>query len=518
MEDRLSALLAQRNRRRDLAHRQQVQGRKQDLRATTQVAAALSICLSLASCCTAPAPTAPPNILLIVGDDQGYADLSCAGLIRDVKTPNLDALARRGVRFTNSYSTSPICNASRAGLVTGCYQQRFGTFWYGGKGIHDARFTTLPELLAGQGYTTGYIGKVHYGSGKTARPNNRSFPLQHGFDSFYGCFGGRKHYLIHNKTAEQAFLADKRQFKRKGQSLQKGPMWVGAQQQDQEGLSTELFGQRARKFLQANSGDGKQPFFLQLAFTAVHNFTHQLPEEYLRKHNLEGYHDWDPTKEDYYDWYRNGRKPNNPEGRAHYLGQLQYLDREIGKVLACLDQLQMRDNTVVIYLADNGGSTPIYADNTPLRGSKYTLYEGGIRIPMIVSWPGQFEAGAVRSNVVSAFDLLPTICTATGTATPAHIDGKDLSPLLRGQNASVGHHTLVWDTGHETAVRHGTWKLKTASSRKHADHEMVELEIGTFLYDLSKDPSETTDLAAKHPDIVKQLQKIHQTWKAGLAF
>jgi len=137
---------------------------------------------------------------------------------------------------------------------------------------------------------------------------------------------------------------------------------------------------------------------------------------------------------------------------------------------------------------------------------------------MIVSWPGQFEAGAVRSNVVSAFDLLPTICTATGTATPAHIDGKDLSPLLRGQNASVGHPTLVWDTGHETAVRHGTWKLKTASSRKHADHEMVELEIGTFLYDLSKDPSETTDLAAKHPDIVKQLQKIHQTWKAGLAF
>ncbi|MEE2885815.1 MAG: sulfatase-like hydrolase/transferase, partial [Planctomycetota bacterium] len=185
--------------------------------AGTLIGLSLPVLLPLASCQTAAAP----NVLLIVGDDQGYADLSCAGLIGDVKTPNLDTLARRGVRFTHSYSTSPICNASRAGLITGCYQQRFGTYWYGGKGIHDDRFTTLPELLSAQGYTTGYIGKVHYGSGKTARPTNRSFPLRHGFDSFFGCFSGRKHYLIHNQAAEQAFLADKRRFKRKGQSLQK---------------------------------------------------------------------------------------------------------------------------------------------------------------------------------------------------------------------------------------------------------------------------------------------------------
>jgi len=462
---------------------------------------------------TAFAQERPPNIVLMIADDQGWADLSCAGLNEDAKTPALDALASTGVRFTQAYSTSPICNASRAGLITGCYQQRFGTFWYGGKGIHDARFKTLPELLSSRGYTRGYVGKFHYGSGRASQPDNRSFPLRHGFQSFFGFSGGRKHYMVHSAAAERSFQRVKRQNKRKGQSLRQGGMWRGDQKVDVEGFATHVFGEEARAFLGANK---ERPFYLHLGFNAVHNFTHQLPAEYLEEHELKGWRDWDPAKEDYYEWYRKGRKPNNPEGRAQYLGQLHYLDREVGRVVQCIEELGLRDDTIIIYIGDNGGSTPIYADNGPLRGSKYTLYEGGIRIPLIVSWPGKFKAGRVVDNVVSGMDMLPTLCMAAGVGYPKSVDGLDLGPLLRGERSDVGHDVLLWDTGHETAVRKGRYKLKTATSNRHAQYEMVEIELGTFLYDLEADPGETKDLKQTHPRVLAELKGIHQSWKRTL--
>ncbi len=457
------------------------------------------------------ASTEAPNILLIIGDDQGYADMGCTGHAPDVQTPNLDALAARGIRFTQSYASSPICNASRAGLITGCYQQRFGTFWYGGRGIHNPQFTTLPETLNSRDYTCGYVGKFHYGVKHT--PDHRNFPLNHGFDSFYGFSGGRKHYMVHNEKAEAKFMRAKRRNKRKGQSLQQGPMWHNREQQDVEGYSTELFGEQARQFLKQNRD---KPFFLQLAFNAVHNFTHQLPEEYLDAHKLKGYRDWDPNTEEYYDWYQEGRRPNNPEGRAHYLGQLHYLDREIGRVLDTLRELKLDRNTVVVYIGDNGGSTPIYADNTPLRGSKYTLYEGGIRVPMIVSWPQQLPEGKVLDNVVSCMDLYPTLCAVAGAKAPAHLDGMNLTPLLTGQDPTLHHDTLIWDTGHETAVRQGKWKRRTAKDDHSAKHEMVELELGEFLYDLEADPQEQVNLAEQHPDVMNRLKQVHEDWRKSL--
>lgn len=469
------------------------------------------LCLILAL--SVGAQDRPPNIVLMIADDQGWADLGCASLLKDVKTPNLDRLAASGVRFTHAYATSPICNASRAGLITGCYQQRFGTFWYGGKGIHDARFVTIPEVLASRGYARGYVGKFHYGGGAAGRPGNRSYPLSHGFQTFFGFSGGRKHYLVHRAEAEARFQKKKREHKRKGQSLRQGSMWRQDQKVDVQGYATDVFGAEARAFLSKNK-DG--PFYLHLAFNAVHNFTHQLPAEYLAKHGLTGWRDWDPAAEEYYDWYRKGRKPNNPEGRAQYLGQLHYLDREVGRVVACLDELGLRENTVVIYIGDNGGSTPIYADNGPLRGSKYTLYEGGLRVPLIASWPGHFPAGRVLSNVVSGLDVMPTLCRISGADVPSHVDGRDLLPLLRGEDPDVGHDVLVWDTGHETAVRKGRWKLKTAKSKRHADYEMVDLELGTFLYDLGADPGERQDVAAAHPAVVRELRAVHARWRASL--
>ncbi len=450
-----------------------------------------------------------PNILIIVGDDHGYADMSCTGLASDVHTPNLDRISQMGIRFTQAYATSSICSPSRAGLETGCYQQRFGQYWYGGKGIHDPKYLTIAEILKKQGYVNGYVGKFHYG-GKHNHPKHRNLPLNHGFDFLYGFGGGRKHYLHHKTEYVERFkMLRKKYNKTAGQSLVEGPIWVGRERKDQEGFTTEMIGDKAREFIRTNKD---KPFYLHVGFNAVHNFTHQLPKEYLKKHNLKGYHDWDPGKEDYYPWYQQSRYPNNPEGRAHYLGQLDYMDNEIGTLLDLLDELNIADNTVIFYIGDNGGSTPIYADNGPLRGSKYTLYEGGIRVPLMIAWPKKFQQNKIRNNVVSALDILPTVCNVTGSPTPSYIDGMDITELLSGKNPDLYHETLVWDTHSETAVRHGKWKLRTASKNGHADYEMVELELGEFLYDLENDPGETTNLAGKHKDKLMYLKNIYDKW------
>lgn len=455
----------------------------------------------------------PPNILLIVADDHGYADLGCSGLTDDVRTPNLDRLAEQGTRFLQAYAASPICNASRIALMTGCHPARQGCLWYGGKGIHREDLPTIAELLKKAGYANGYFGKFHYGGAKAHQVDSRSFPMNHGFKTFYGFGGGRKHYLIHSAEVESTFLQIQVEQARPGPSLQQGAMWRNRKQVDQNGFTTELFGEQARVFIEKNR---TKPFFVQLSFNAVHNFTHQLPEEYLKARNLKGYYDWDAASEDYDEWYRRGRKPNNPEGRAHYLGQLHFLDVEVGRLLNYLDLTGLRENTLVIYIGDNGGSTPIYADNGPLRGSKYTLYEGGLRVPLIISWPGTVQPGRLSGNVVSAMDLFPTICAAAGVALPENLDGQNILPLLAGEAPSLQHETLVWDTGHETAVRQGNWKLRTAKSNEHAKRQGVDLELGEFLYDLDSDPGEAKNLATAHPGILAQLKKTHADWRRSL--
>ncbi|MEZ4773204.1 MAG: sulfatase-like hydrolase/transferase [Bacteroidia bacterium] len=463
-------------------------------------------------CFSCHSPKEIPNVLLIVVDDQGYADMSCTQLADDVQTPNIDRLAASGVRFTQAYATSPICSPSRAGIATGCYQERWGTFWYGGPGIHRQEFPTIAELLAGKGYRTGYIGKVHYGNAD-ADTSNRSFPLNHGFEYFFGHTSARKHYFNHHDQLEAAFQLVKKTYEKDGQSLNQQAMWENFRKVDTVAFSTELLGKKAVEYLQKHKSE---KFFLQLSFNAVHNFTHQLPHEYLTEKGLRGYHDWDPSTEDYYEWYQAGRKPNNPEGRAQYLGQLYYLDREVGRVMDYLKESGLDKNTLVIYISDNGGSTPIYANNTPLRGSKYVLYEGGIRVPMIISWPGNFLRGAVNDQVVSSMDILPTICKAVEIPVPQVVDGRDMTALLSGFSTQNTHDTLFWDTGVETAVRAGKWKLRSATKDNHAKYEMVELELGEFLYNLEKDPGETENLIAIYPEVYQKLKAAHIRWRENI--
>ena len=195
---------------------------------------------------------------------------------------------------------------------------------------------------------------------------------------------------------------------------------------------------------------------------------------------------------------------------------MHFLDVEVGRILNYLDLTGLRNNTLVIYIGDNGGSTPIYANNGPLRGSKYTLYEGGLRVPLIISWPGKIQSGRLSGNVVSAMDLFPTICAAAGVGVPENLDGQNILPLLTGEAPSLQHKTLIWDTSHESAVRQGKWKLHTAKSNEHAKRQGVDLELGEFLYDLNSDPGEAKNLSKTHPDILARLKKTHADWRTSL--
>ncbi|MCP5538035.1 MAG: sulfatase-like hydrolase/transferase [Akkermansiaceae bacterium] len=467
-------------------------------------------------------PERKPNIIMVLADDQGYADMGCSEFAKkDVSTPALDKLATEGTRFTQAYSSAPICNASRAGLITGVHQARMGVYWYVNPGIKDTRFQTIPEALKKAGYATGYVGKVHYGSGA---PDARDFPTNHGFDYYFGFMGGRKHYMLHDDADEARFLELQKKAGRKTdnpvarkggltkfESLKMGAMWENKAKVNTRGLSTEIFGGKARDFITQHKDE---PFYLQLSFNAVHNFTHQLPEDYKKAHGITGIiQDWDPAKEEYLDWYRKARFPNNPEGRATYLAHLHFLDLEIGRLSKHLETLGLKENTLVVYISDNGGSTPIYADNSPLRGSKYTLYEGGIRVPMIVRWPGKAPAGRVDAAVVSTLDLFPMICTAAGVKSTNRFDGQDLTGFFHRKQPSVPERTLVWDSGHEYAVRAGNWKYHVVNDTKDAELEMVKLEKGEFLYDLQSDPGETKNLAKENPGKLAEMKRIYQAWK-----
>jgi len=438
------------------------------------------------------------NVILIVVDDLGYADLSCIGGAKDVSTPNIDRLAKNGVRYTNAYATAPICNASRVSLATGAYQQRQGQFWYGGPGLHKKEFLTIAECLKKKNYATGYVGKFHHGSSDS--PSKRGFPLNHGFDTFFGFSGGTKHFLHHAKK----YIGKK-------DKLHQGPMYVENEKKDVEGFSTELFGERARSFIEQNKD---KKFFLTLSFNAVHNFTHQLPKSYLEEKGLKGFEDM-KEKEDYWKWRQKIGYPAHPEGRDYYLGQLYFLDREIGKVMKTLDDLKLTEKTAVFFISDNGGSLVTYANNGSLSGGKYTLLEGGVRVPMIVSYPKEFKSGVVSDSIVSSMDILPTICSLTGIEVPQNIDGLDLSENLTSEKA-IDRDTLYFDIKSQAAVRKGNWKLLITKSSPNKRLQISPTPTGMFLYNLKNDPGEKENLLDKYPEKGRELSQLLKDWQAGL--
>ena len=454
-----------------------------------------------------------PNILLVVADDHGYGDQSGLGVMDDVSTPGLDRLASLGVRCTSAYVAAPICSPSRSAILTGAYPQRWGSYWFD-SAVYPSGAVTLAEQLGAAGYRTGYFGKVHYG--ETDVRFGEASPNHHGFDeALYSLAGqqiGRVHYLKHTR-------ADAEEYGESAKAMGVGPLLENDGELESSELTTRLFGRRAREFMAA---DDERPFFCYVAFNAVHNFCFQLPPEELEARGLDPHPDWMADVSEYLDWYDGAIYPKlGEQGRDYYRAQLEIMDAEINAFIDHLEAAGQLDNTVIVYLSDNGGGHETYASNAPLRGMKYSLLEGGVRVPYIVSWPGGGIPGGVESDgLTSSMDLMPTFSEIVGRPAPDEIDG--ISQLDAWRQADVPTHELLhWDNGFQWSVRDERWKLHwvdadepTAAAIEKV--EKVHLGRGQSLFDLINDPGESTDVSADHPDIVDRLTAAHEAWRAEM--
>lgn len=397
-----------------------------------------------------------PNIVLIVSDDQGYADASCYDHPKEVGTPNIDRLAAEGVRLTNGYASAYVCAPTRAGLLTGRYQQRFG-FYTGGDsrvGLPTGEIT-IADLLKKAGYATGVVGKWHVG----LEPNYR--PLKRGFDEFYGFLGHGAHDYFDLKITDEYT------------SIYRNDKPV-----NDTGYLTDNLAREAVSFIERRR---RQPFFLYLPFNAVH-WPLQAPQESIKRFNTP------------------------QEGRDIYLAMLGSMDQAIGRVLDALKRTGADDNTLIIFFSDNGGAKKNFADNGVLREYKQTVYEGGIRVPFIVRWPGKLPKAAVCNEPVISLDVLPTICAAAGVQLPADraYDGKNMLGALRGQAKEPLHKVLFWyDGADQWAVRTGKWKLLSRNGSSE-------------LYDLDADIGEKHNLATEQPQVVNRLKALYDNWQSQL--
>jgi arylsulfatase A-like enzyme len=435
--------------------------------------------------CTAHAAETRPNILLIVADDLGYNDVGFQGC-RDIPTPNLDRLAASGVRCTNGYVSYPVCSPSRAGFLTGRYQQRFGhefnPKWDPASTTHGLPLTqtTIADALRGADYTTGMVGKWHQGAHPQFHPNRR------GFDEFFGFLGGGHRYFPDTHIDVEVGAG------KKGAPVDAehaSPMMRNGVEEPEQGELTTRLGNEATAYVSRHAKDAK-PWFLYLAFNAPHTPL-QAREDMLKR--------FAAIKD---------------ERRRTYAAMVATEDEAVGKVLAALESSGQRDRTLIFFFSDNGGPmTKRNANasmNTPLRGQKGDIWEGGIRVPFVVSWPGKLPAGRTYEHPVISLDALPTALAAAGAKRdpkrPA-LDGVDLVPFLSGKNSAAPHARLLWrmDGGEAFAVREGNWKwLRTYSNPPE-------------LYDLAKDIGESRNLAKEKPEIAARLAAVAANWSRELA-
>ncbi|MFZ1741792.1 MAG: sulfatase-like hydrolase/transferase [Pontixanthobacter sp.] len=412
------------------------------------------------------APGARPNIVFILADDLAYADLSIYGR-RDYTTPNIDALARSGVRLTQGYASSPVCSPSRAGIVTGLHpdRQSVGLPEPGGDEASfglPADTPTLPGELRKLGYRTTLIGKWHLG----APPNFG--PRKNGYDSFYGFYEGTTDYFRYKAWGGGAALVDN------GEIV------------DSDRYLTDVLADRA-----ATEIDGlakaKQPFFLSLHFNAPH-WPWEGPND--RKHAEE--------LTDIYD--RSGGSLTT------FAEMVERLDAGVGKVLAALESNGLTDNTIVIFTSDNGAER--FGDSWPFIGMKTELLEGGLRVPLILRWDGHFTPNAVNDQVVSNLDFMPTLLSAAGAPDRRidglKLDGKNVLRILENREKPVSR-TLYWryKARDQAAIRDGQWKYLKISGEEH-------------LFDLDKDVRERADVKELNPQIFLKLKIKYEKWHGNM--
>jgi arylsulfatase B len=473
-----------------------------------------------------------PNIVIILIDDLGYADMSFhPDAPPDVSTPAIDRIAAQSVFFTNSYSTAPICSPSRVGLATGRYQQRWGNYWYGEGGLPNG-VQTIAASLRELGYATKKIGKNHNNGGPA------DHPLDHGFEEFFG-FNHHTHDYL--RLSERDLNA----YQKLTSSL--GILEVGPLERDrgepvslEDSYTTDVFTDEAIEFIERKHNG--RPFYLHLSYNAVHMPTYVGHPDYLKRFGVTqedwdpdadswNFPFWDPRKSKWADWHRawGHLEEVDPQGRQRYLLQLAVLDDNIARLLKTLEQTGQMDNTVLVFLSDNGGTINTYANNGKLAGYKYMFGEGGLRIPLLVSYPKRLPVGIHRDDLVSAMDVFPTLMELAGGAPPEGLDGRSLLPLLAGKK-SFADRSLHWAQNKEIwVVRSGPWKLSNNIEWDHAAYHLdeegrahrspdIHFPGGPLrLVNLQDDLGETTDVSKANPAIVKQLQEIHEAWIAQMA-
>lgn len=471
--------------------------------------------LCLNSCNSNTGALLKPNVLIIVADDLGYADLSFLPYAsKDVKTPNIDRIAENGVFFSNAYSTSPICSPSRAGLLTGRYQERWGNYWYGEGGL-PAEEKTLPQLLKEQGYYNVKVGKTHLNGGPVQHP------LDHGFDEFLGFIDHTWDYLRLSQEDVDCYG------KANAKKAHIGPLLENREAKSfKDSFTTDIFTNRT---IEEINNKTDQPLYIELEYNAVHHPTYITHPDYLKKYGIEQFPFWDPKVESYQKWHRKWGHLGevDPDGRKRYLSQLEVMDVGIGQILDALEQTGELDNTVIVFLSDNGGTINTYARNLPLNGYKYMFGEGGIRIPMVVSFPKKISKSKTVNQMVSGMDILPTILEAVGGDIPDNLDGRSLWPAI-DQGEKI-HEELVWSNGRDSwVVRKGKWKLAHNIGWVHNTYlleggvarpteEKYAYPDGTMLFDLDEDIGETNNLADDFPEVVKELKAIHDSWRSNMS-
>ncbi len=436
---------------------------------------------------------APPNIIYILADDLGYGEVGCYGQQR-IKTPHIDRLAAEGMRFTQHYTGQAVCAPARCALMTGKHmghayvrnngsmkerpKDEFKGLWRGQTPIPDDA-VTIAEILKAQGYATAAYGKWGLGyEGSTGDP------LTQGFDDFGG-FICQEH--AHNHYPRFLWKAgEKVPMPGNDRSL------TGAQ------YSQDYFIQWGKEFIEANQS---RPFFLYLPF-AIPHLSIQAPDA-----SVDEYRDSIPEADYVHKGYL-----EHPTPRAGYAAMVTHMDRGIGEIMALLKTLNLDDNTIVLFSSDNGptferlggADSDFFQSAGPFRGRKGSLLEGGIRVPLVARWPGRIAAGS-ESNHLSAFwDILPTFAALAGAESPADIDGLSFLPTLLGEGIQPKHDYLYWEFiayGGQQAVRIGDWKGLRQNIRKTG-------ALQTELYHLGRDPGESTDVAAQHPEVVAQIEAI----------
>jgi arylsulfatase A-like enzyme len=434
-----------------------------------------SLLVAVATVCVVPTAGhaqldrgARPNVVLIITDDLGWGDLGSYGAT-DIRTPNLDRLASEGLRLTDFYANGVTCSPTRAGLISGRYQQRYGieaplanADRAGDRGL-PATSSSLPQLLKNHGYATALIGKWHLGYVEDKSPN------AHGFDYFFGLKSGYHDYYTHHDGAGRPDL------------------WENDEPIETDGYTTDLVTQRASRFIEEHKNE---PFFLDVAYTAPH-WPYQVPGKpsaapnnarHVMPHDLE------------------------TSTRSDYVAMVEHLDGQVGELLAVIERAGIAEQTIVIFTNDNGGEW--LSSSGPLFGRKWTVFEGGIRVPAIVRWPKRIPARSISDQVGITMDLTASILAVTGAPIPAdaRLEGIDLFPVWEGR-AAEHERTLFWragsGAGKQTAVRRGEWKLVVDGPH-------------TYVFNLRTDPAERNDLARWRQDVAQELRPLITAWEASV--